>query len=152
MANDVFNRASSIYGGSFASDKATMTFAGGSSVGQLIQNVQVGYQQNVTKLYEVGSARVYFVGGRTNGQGSIGRVIGPAAVQVAFYQKYGDICNIQNNNLNFNFSGDCGAGANGGAHYNCGLVLVNSVGFTAAAQDMLVNEQVGFMFSVFGAS
>lgn len=150
---DIFNRDSSIYGGSFSSDKATMTFAGGQAVGQLIQNVQVNYQQNIIKLYEVGSPRVYFVGGRTNGQGNIGRVIGPAAVQLAFYTKFGDICRIQNNFLTFNFGGSCGAGVGAGSsHYSCGLVVINTVGFNAAAQEMLVNEQVGFMFSVFNAN
>lgn len=154
-ATDIFNRDSSVYGGSFAADKATMTFSGVAqgAVGQLIQNVQVSYQQQITKLYEVGSPQVYFVGGRTTGQGNLGRVIGPASVQEAFYTKYGDICQIQNNMLNFNFAGSCATGtANTGANYTCGLVCINTVGFNAAAQDMLVNEQVGFMFSTFNAA
>lgn len=155
-ATDIFNRTSSVYGGSFAADKATMTFAGvpNGSVGQLIQNIQVSYQQMITKLYEVGSANVYFVGGRTQGQGNLGRVIGPASVQLAFYTKYGDICNIQNNVLTFNFSGNCAAGQTGAsqASYTCGLTVVNTVGFNAQAQDMLVNEQVGFQFSTFNTS
>ena len=123
-----------------------MTVSGATTIGQLVQNLGGAYTQSVTKLYEVGTPRVYFIGGRTNGQGQIGRVLGPAVLQTAFYQQYGNICNISRNNLNFSFRSNCGTTAVN-TNYSLGLVLVMQVGFSVAAADMLINESVGFMFS-----
>ncbi len=82
---DIYSRTTDAYGGSFAADQGTLTFPAliggkGSDAGFLIQNMQANYTQNVTRLYEIGSPNVYYVGGRTQGSASIQRVVGPRKV------------------------------------------------------------------------
>lgn len=153
MPADIFGRESSTFGGAFAADAATMTFAGGAAgataagSGTLVQTVNVNYQQQIQKLYEVGSNQIYHVGGRTQGTGSIARIIGPKRLGALLYATYGNICNVGQNTLNFTFATANCANATGAVTYTCHLVLVTAVGFNLAATDMLINEQVQFMFS-----
>lgn len=146
MAADIFGRESSTFGGAFAADAATMTFAGaGSGAGTLVQTVNINYQQQIQQLYEIGSNQIYHVGGRTQGTGSIGRIIGPKQLGPLLYGVYGNICNVGQNTLQFTFKGNCKEAVK--ATYTCHLVLVTALGFNLQAVDMMINEQVQFMFS-----
>lgn len=146
MPADIFGRESSTFGGAFAADAATMTFAGGGeNAGALVQTVNISYQQQIQKLYEVGSNHIYHVGGRTQGTGSIGRIIGPKQLGPLLYATYGNICNVGQNTLLFTFKANCQGSVN--VTYTCHLVLVTALGFNLQAVDMMINEQVQFMFS-----
>lgn len=146
MPADIFGRESSTFGGAFAADAATMTFAGaGANSGTLVQTVNISYQQQIQKLYEVGSNQIYHVGGRTQGTGSIGRIIGPKQLGPLLYGVYGNICNVGQNTLQFTFQANCQGSTT--VTYTCHLVLVTALGFNLQAVDMMINEQVQFMFS-----
>ena len=167
MANDIFNRKTDVFGGSFASDLATITFPNVQSIngqftadfGLLIQRMQTTYQQQVTRLYEVGRPAVYYVGGRTSGDITIDRVVGPRTIQEAFYKKYGDVCQALSNTLDFEVETGCGdqgntqgvlaAGFRGFASYTAYFCVITSVGLGVQAQDMLINENLRIMFSSF---
>ncbi len=150
---DIFGRAGTSFGGAFAADAATMTFAGSAGgagaagSGTLVQNVQINYQQQIQKLYEIGSNQIYHVGGRTQGTGSIARIIGPRQLTSLLYDVYGNICNVGQNTLLFTFGANCGNGGNVRVTYTCHLVLVTGLGFSLQAVDMMINEQIQFMFS-----
>lgn len=151
---DIFNRTSDKFGGSFSADQARVTFPAltggqGSDAGLLMQNLQANYTQQVTRLFEISSPTIYYVGGRTSGQASVTRVIGPRKLASAFYQTYGDICNAATNTLNFSMSTGCGAAANARASYTAHFVVVVSVGISVGAADMLINESLQMMFSSF---
>ncbi len=151
---DIFNRGGHDYKGSFAADSAKVTFAtGGSSqaggVGLLTQNLSVNYTQQVTRIYEIGSQATFYVGGRTQGQATLGRIFGPRKIQTAFYHKYGDVCQAADNTINFELEAGC-AGGPGVEFAKTGFTIHNAVitsmGFTVQAQDMIINEQVQLMF------
>ncbi len=114
MATDIFNRSTVNYGGSFAADGARVTFAGGGALqgnanpGLLVQRMTFAYQQQVTRLYELSSNTIYYVGGRTAGDASMDRVLGPKALSQAFYAAYGDICNAASNTLQASLNAQCG--------------------------------------------
>ena len=158
---DIFERTGNTLGGTFAADAATIVFAtggvggnaagGSGGVGLLTQNVQVGYQQQVTRLYEVGSNYTFLVAGRTMGTLSLGRVLGPRPVQTQFYQNYGNVCNAANNIINLAMTEACTAGSTSGSGtgslaFKLNNVVLTSISISIAAQDMLVNEQVQAMF------
>jgi len=162
---DLFDRAGQAFGGSFASDAAKVIFSGagellgGASssgaggVGLLTQNLQVGYNQQVTRLYEIGTNLTFLVAGRTQGQLSMGRVLGPRPVSTAFYQKYGNVCYAATNNLLVYAQTGCpqgpASGNDGGlAEINFGVknVVLTSISLTVAAMDMIINEQLSAMF------
>lgn len=149
---DIFSRAGQDFMGSFASDAARVAFAGGGTdgvvgVGLLTQSLSCNYTQAITRLYEIGTNFTYLVAGRTQGQISLGRVLGPRPVQAAFYAKYGNVCNAATNNLNFEATAGCnGVGATGTFTFGIKNAVINSIGFSVAAQDMVINEQLAMMF------
>lgn len=145
MATDIFSRSVG-YGGVFSADGAVMTF-NGFAAGMLAQNVSWQYAQNITRLYELSSSNVWLVAGRTQGQAGLARVMGPNAMQVLFYQTYGNVCNAANNTLRFTGAVGCGNNAQAAAvaitMNNC---VIQSYGGSVQAQDMIINEQLGIMF------
>ena len=163
MAEDIFNRKTDVFGGSFASDQAVITFpnvqglggAFAADFGLLVQRLQTAYQQNVTRLYEVGRPAIYYVGGRTNGDTTIDRVVGPRTIQDVFYRKFGDVCQALSNTLDFSIRTGC-EGASGAAFDQQGVVsytaffcVITSIGLGIQAADVIINENLRIMFSSF---
>ncbi len=150
---DIFNRVTDVFGGSFASDSARLTFpalaGGGSEVGMLVQNMTSRYTQMVNRLYELGSNAVYYVSGRTSGDMSVARIVGPRKISAAFYQTYGDVCRARSNSLHFSMVTGCGDQLNERASFTLHFVVINSVTVGMTAGDMLINESLAAMFSSF---
>lgn len=170
---DIFGRVAQNFGGAMAADAVTMTFSGGVALpggassalldkGMLAQQMQMQYQQQVTRIYEIGSNYTYFIVGRTQGQLTLGRIIGPTAINKEFYLRYGDACKADTNTLTFEGVAGCtGAGlfgttpapgaaaitATGPSKFTVKHVLINSIGINIAAQDMVINEQLAMMFN-----
>jgi len=147
MATDVFSREVS-YGGAFSADGVEITFTG-FTAGMLVQNIQWQYQQAVTRLYEVGSPDLYLVAGRTQGQCTVARVLGPTPILPSFYESYGDVCNAEDNSLDFSAVAACGT--NGGASaesmiWSMHHVVLVQIGGSVSAQDMIINESMVFMY------
>ncbi len=162
MALDIFNRRTDVFGGSFASDLAFITFpnvtglAGAftADFGLLIQRMQTTYQQQVTRLYEVGRPAIYYIGGRTNGDITIDRVVGPRTIQESFYKKFGDVCQALSNTLDFSIQTGCQAAGEveafqGFVSYTSYFCVITSIGLGIQAADMLINENLRIMFSSF---
>jgi hypothetical protein len=158
---DIFNRNTDSFGGAFAADQGTITFpsivsAGqniGADVGLLTQRMAFSYQQQVTRLYEVGRSAVYYVGGRTSGDAGLDRVVGPRTIASAFYTTYGDMCRAAQNTLDFavgngcGFDGVGGTGVRGSVSFRCHFAVITAIAVNVAAADMLINESVRMMFS-----
>lgn len=157
---DIFGRAAQEFGGAMAADAVSMTFSGGADTlldkGMLAQQLQMQYQQQVTRIYEIGSNLTYFVVGRTAGQLSMARIIGPKAITAAFYARYGDACKADKNTLTFSGAAGCtvsgviGNGivpANDKSRFTVKHVLINSIGISVNASDMVINEQLAMMFN-----
>jgi len=171
----VYERQKTGWGGSFASDIAAMTLAGSGTALGIVQNVQLQFAQQIARIYDVGNqggggggsnlVPVFYVGGRTQGQATIARVLGPqSGALCTFYSQMGNVCSPQD--LQFTFAGGC-AGAGGGpqptAQFAIGSATVNgsfnqvtytaqaavmtNLGVTVASQDMIVNENISLMFA-----
>lgn len=144
---DIFQNTENRFGGAFATQHANMTFSNSDQrAGVLVQNANFQYTQAVTRLYEVGEEVVYYVGGRANGQVSLGRVIGPGLLLGQFYRTYGDVCQAGLNNITFNLPTRCAASTNP-TSYRAMFVVITSVGLAVAAADLVVNESSSAMFS-----
>lgn len=156
---DFFSRNTDTFGGSFSADAATLTFPQitgsdgtheGAVAGLLVQNLSLQYAQRVTRLFEIGTPNIYYVGGRTEGQGSIQRVVGPRRLVASFYKTYGDVCNAATNTLQITLGVGCES-ADGIAKvsYIAHFVVITAVALTITAADMLINENTQLMFSSF---
>lgn len=147
MATDVFSRDVS-YGGSFSADGCRVTFSD-FGAGLLVQTLTYQYQQQISRLYEVGSPYLYLIAGRTQGRVGMSRVIGPKRIMPAFYAKYGDVCKAGDNNLKIGAKTGCHGGASDtGAEQkillrNC---VISQLGGSVNANDVLITENLDMMF------
>lgn len=133
------------FGGAFSAEGATITFDE-TYTGLLVQNLQWQYMQNITRLYDVTSTAVVLVQGRTAGQGSMSRVMGPSALLAEFFTRYGNVCYASSNTLTITAIAGCHADTPGQVEMVMTNVVLNSYGGAISAQDMVVNEQLGFVF------
>jgi len=139
---DIFNRKIAL-GQPLAADAMSVQIPGLVEEDFLAQAVSMSYEQNITRLYEVGSPKTFFVGGRTRGQMTINRVIGPGGVSQEFVKKYGDICNMQTNPIAFTFKGGCNAdSATSFGGVQATGVIFNSINYQVQAQDTMVMEAI----------
>lgn len=145
MSRDVFNREVDL-GTPLAADATRLLFADIGQEDMLVQNVTVQYAQNINRLYEVGSAKTFFIAGRTQGTINIKRVIGGKGVSGGFVKKYGDVCNMASNVLAFSFEAGCTDGSNVGS-ITASACVINSVAYSVAAADMIINEDISMMFA-----
>jgi hypothetical protein len=148
----VFTNQRTQHLGSFKSDNAVMSLSG-VTLG-IVQNVQLQFNQQINRIYDVGNGQVtdgvavYYVGGRAQGQGTVARVLGPASGSLGdFYTSFSSICVPLD--LAFTFSSNnCGEGGGGETTtYNAQGSVMTGVAIQVAAQDMIVNENVTFMFA-----
>lgn len=177
MASAIYERQQTKYAGTFASDQAALTIGGNAAVPLgIVQNVQVSFQQNVSRIYDVSNGGlngtgvpVFYVGGRTQGQATIARVLGPQSGALCdFYNTMGNVC--EPSDITFAFQGGCestrsgniagvtatareaikavqGSQKNNKVDYTLQGCVMTSIGITVGAQDMIVNENVTLMFA-----
>ncbi len=163
---ELFTRTEVDFGGAMHAQMGIITPKNGLS-GVLMQNIQLNYAQQVTRLYELGNAggktKVYYVGGRAQGTMSVAHVVGPGVSIKAFYDNFGDVCKAGTNTCELNLTPNiCGVGAAsaaiaGGAaaaavgatrvKYTVKYCVLISVGVSVSAQDFVVNENSQLMFS-----
>ncbi len=142
MANaDIFNREASI-GEPFSADDTELIFVGGDAQTMIVQSLSMNYRQNITRLWEIGSNKQYFVSGHQEGDALMARVVGPKPVAGAFMEQYGDVCNIQSNQITFVVKGDC---STKGGRIKLTGVVITQVAYSMRAQDMVINEQVSML-------
>lgn len=132
------------YQGAFRTTTQTsITFAGNKIV--LLQNLQVSHQQPVQPLFEVGSNKRYYVIGKASGTFSASQILGFGDDALKSVTSLADPCDgnrvlvlaIPNS-----YCAVGGSGAGSGLTLTLKGVLLQSVGFTIAAQDNLINSQI----------
>jgi hypothetical protein len=145
-ANDIYNRTSSKLKGTFTADRARLVLTG--NLGVLTQSLQVQYRQNITRLYELASTDMYFIGGRTAGDAAFGRVIGPSSTMTQIFQVYGDVCKATNP-ITFDMSEtNCLSGESGSNRYVMQNCVINSYGLSLGnPEQMIINDQTSMMFT-----
>lgn len=157
MAKDIFQRNAARLNGVFTTDRATLLT--GSGLGALVQSLQINYSQQISRLYEVGAGEggsaaapissVYFVGGRTEGNMTVNRVVGPANTIRQFYQDYGDVCSPDDLVIKLRET-NCFAGAGGGSSadmtYTARQAVLTQISIGVEARSMIMNESAALMF------
>lgn len=136
-----------VHNGGFRADQLKVQFGGQDVAGFLVQNIQFNYTQQVSMLYEIGSANVYYVGGRAQGQATLSRVIGPAPFSALFLCLYNDVCCPQD--IGFDASAGCPQNnfASKPPVYTLQDAVLTSIGVSVTSQDVVINEQLQFMYT-----
>jgi len=171
MGADIYTRGATNFGGAFDSNSAAIAF--GTLDVALVQTVSFQHNYAAQRQYEIGAfqqdgtatSNVYYLTGRTSGMANLSRILGPPVAIKAFYDKYGDVCNVansqDNNDLNLRFQRGCGpAGATVSqtaaaaaqaanlTNYLCKYALLTSVQISVQAGEItMFSDQMGLMFT-----
>ena len=156
MAKDIFNRESDVIGGAFTAEGARLTFpglgkfiqGGEDAAGLIVQNLGLDYTQQITRIFELGSPRVYYIHGRSQGNIQLQRVVGPRSIAEEFYRTYGDVCNVKKNILQFDIKTGCvEEDVFGHSAFVAKGVVITTIGIRVASQDVVINEATQMIFS-----
>lgn len=123
--------------------------------GALVQNIQVAYQRQVTRFWALGSQSQYFIEGRTEGNATLGRIVGPQGLIDDLVEVLADLCTIQERAVTLTASerSGCTAWRNSNTNTPASLALTlwgvvsTGVSFGADAQQFIVNSAVNLMFA-----
>ena len=139
----------------FSSEDSTLSFAGvGNPVGHLVQDWNVGYQQEIREIFEIGSSAIYWVKGRPMGQGVLGRIIGETGTSVGgalFPSEALDVCKGGASAVVSASGGVCDGKAATVKLKLDGLVVTN-VAFGMNVNDLTLQENVAFRFATMSIS
>ena len=133
---DIFGR-NLTYGGGFQPEGTTVNFSGITG-GAIVRNISIGYDQAMSRIWDLGTGKCYFIAGHTNGTWGIGRVAGPGATLQALAAY--TVCNP--GTLSFN-GGNGLCPATGNAAYTLHNVVTVQVSVAVTSDDMIINEGVG---------
>lgn len=150
------------FGGAFTADNVHLTWASasipigiaavsGAEGGAMVQQVQFNVKRSINMLYEIGSTNVYYVGGRRQGQANFNRVVSGSTTFTNLAKTFGDICNPNDLTLNAkqtacNSTTTAGTVTGGGVTYTLVAATLDTVGASVSAQDIVINESLGFIF------
>lgn len=127
----------------FVADRSKLSIVGVSGV-DLIQGWQIGYQQSIQPIYEVGSSRIFWAKGNPVGSGSISRIVGNSILTMT--------SNICDKGTTLTISNASGACTGGEVSLVCTGAICTSVGFSAQAGNPTVSESVAFQFAALQVS
>jgi hypothetical protein len=164
----MFKRQKTRIKGAFATNTAVLQVSNGQNgenpVGLgLVQGLQLSLSRQYNRIYslskETGGTSsptdpvdAYLIGGRTQGQGQLSRIVGPSTQSLkAFYDNMSDECKFENQVMNFKFKAGCaGADSNsstGEVGYKITSPVMSAVSINTATQDMIINESVQLVFA-----
>ena len=151
MASSVFAKgecgADQAFNGAFCADNVKLKFGTAEAKeGAMVQSAQWQCQRSINMLYEIGSAKTYYVGNRRQGTAQCTRVVTGSGVFKQLLTDYGDICNPKPITIDGSTAACGGNVAAGGVSYTLQDATLSSVGGSVTAQDVVINEQLGFMF------
>lgn len=163
MSLDIFGHQAAVAGSSFSADDAFMTFPTPAGVvvsdrfvPAILQNAAFNYAQQITRLFDLASNRVFYVRGRAQGQGKLGQVLGPTALSQAFMHRYGNVCNAATNAIRFEMAGGCrnptaaGALPWSEAHaFTAMFVVIDQMGIQMTAEQMVIQTDVNIIIGTF---
>lgn len=134
-----FDAGNQVLVGAVVADNVTLTL-GNKAV--LVQQFQFTCTRTVNMMYEIGSSNVYYVGNRRAGQGTLNRVAAGGSGYIELLTKYGKMCTPANMSLSCT---PCKGG--GVVTYECKDATLTSIGATVTAADIIITENLGFIFS-----
>lgn len=133
----------------FSNSGAIMTFGGDASQkgpGNLIQNWNVTYNNNITEIFELGSPNIYWVQGRPTGTANVARIIGLGNVKLLPESAY-DVCKGGALLRITAKPGACEGEKLNTLNLEMDGCIVTSIGFSAAVADTRINETIAWRFS-----
>lgn len=136
-----------VVNGSFRAGLLSVTIGGSPLATHVAQQLNAAFNQQVTMLFEIGSNFVYLVGGRAQGQMTIGRVIGPTVFADEFIRVYNDLCKPGKMSLSAETKQPGTHCKSSNLRRTLTGVVLTGLQIGTQAQDVVMNESLSFMFT-----
>lgn len=133
--------------GAFRAEDVTLDFGGTPAERMIVQSIQFTCTRSVNFLYEIGSAHVYYVGNRRQGQCQMTRVVGGSDAFKNLVCQYGNLCEPKDLTIKVEPKGTTGICLAGNVQYVLKQATLNSLGASVTANEIVINEQLGFIFA-----
>jgi hypothetical protein len=151
MANDIFSGgiSSTVAGGLRLNGYAVMAFDanGAAVIGTLVQNYNIAYQQQLTKLRALNTNSAFVVVAPPNGQCTIASAISGGKEYVQFIKKYSDACTVSNNMLHFKaLTTVCATKNWNSPDLTLKGCLISQIQLSQNIQDLVLNSNVQLEF------
>jgi hypothetical protein len=118
---------------------------GGITGSLIVENLQANYNMQISHIYSITSNKAYYVIGKVEGSGSIGVIFGPGEGSGDPLKGWsGHLCD--GSDITFK-TASVGACKGTKVELTLKKARLNSVGLQVQAQDMVIHESVGFMFT-----
>ncbi|GIW89594.1 MAG: hypothetical protein KatS3mg109_0026 [Pirellulaceae bacterium] len=152
---DILGRQLSQLKGSYSLDDLRVTVPGDS--GQtfdafLVLSVQIGYNQQISRVYGINDNGVILTSGRTQGTSSFNQVVGPKMSMVEFFSRYGSVCRAVDNTITLRMNSGC-RDAGGGQRASAGEVdlimaycTIPDLSFSVTSDNALVTNSFNMTF------
>ncbi len=91
--SDIFGIDSKL-GGTFKGTSFSLSVGGGSGDfrGALVQQLQISYMRQITRVWELGSRDQFYIEGHVEGQGTLQQIVGPKGLVSSLLTNLSDIC------------------------------------------------------------
>lgn len=145
---DIFGRADSPYAGSFAADASFLQFAGQPGAKNLVQGLDLAYNQPIQTLFEIGSNYRYYVVGRASGNMTVQQILGPTKLLSATLARLGNPCAEGERALELTIGGSActGVGVGETMGLRADACVAAGINFGLNAQDLLLRQGVQISF------
>lgn len=143
---DVFGVDSTL-AGVFKGTSFTLSVGGGngSFQGALVQQIQISYRRQLTRVWELGSLNQYYIEGHTEGQGSIQRIVGPQGLVDDILANLADVCGAQSRVVSLAAQNNTCTTADGGT-ITLTSPTVTGINYGANVGNFLINAGMEMIF------
>jgi len=144
--SSILGRNNSTFGGALSAESTSVNYSGVEGAGLMTQNLQISYQQQVQRVWEIDSAETFYIVGRSEGELTIGRIVGVRVLSAQFIDDFSDPCEVASNVMSIQTNAGCNSGEVVG-ELTLNYVLVRGFQLAIAANDMILNENLNAMFA-----
>ncbi len=152
---DILGRRLAEHGGSLSIDDVLLTFPGldnqAAFIPFIITNLNLSYGQQISRFYGLNLNKVFLVSGRAQGNAAMQQVISPQGNMKSFYETYGNVCNAQQNVLQFSMRSGCSNSTSGNTtsslqRFLAGLCIANQLSVSTTSDNPALNNSAGISF------
>lgn len=146
---DIYGTDSKL-GGVFKGTSFAMSIggAGGNLRGALVQQLQVNYRRQITRVWELGSRDQFYIEGHTEGMAQLQRIVGPNGLVDGITRALSDICSSASRALSLSAANNACAGTlAGGGTISLESPVTTNFSLGATVQNFVVDSGLELTFT-----
>ncbi len=147
--SDIFGVDSKL-GGTFKGTSFSLSVGGGNGDfrGALVQQLQISYMRQITRVWELGSRDQFYIEGHVEGQGTLQQIVGPKGLVSSLLTNLSDICSATSRTLSLSAANNaCGGITSTGTNLTLESPVATRYTFGASVQNFLIDSGLEITFT-----